>query len=281
MTGNSDALAIPAEQYAEHLKADLDPDPIERPPGPGHNNPPEPTLLERLAAEHAQLDLDTEALAVRANALPAVFKTDAEKATAGDVAADALALWNVGETVRVAEKAPFLKGVRDVDGHFNPRLQRLDRIKTGMLARVTAYNNAVIAEQRRVRDEAERKAREEADKLRRQAEESAAAGRAEDAFADIEDAVAIETQARASTPPVQSAADLTRLKTDSGATMSSRTVWTFEIENVDLIPLDKLRLLFKRDAIEAAIGIYVKNGGRDLAGVKIFQSANAQVSRRG
>ena len=74
-----------------------------------------------------------------------------------------------------------------------------------------------------------------------------------------------------------SAADLSRQRTASGALATAKTEWVFEITDYDAIPLDKLRSYIKRDAIEAAIRMAIKMGNRELPGVRIFEDVKALI----
>lgn len=247
----------------------------------GHNRPPEPTLKERLAEAYADRVAAAAAIAERATAQPKEIDSDETLKIVGDIAADAQKLWKNLDTARANEKAPFLQAGREVDGYFATVLERLERIKGAMLLRATLYNRAKADKERRARDEAARKAREEEEAKRREAEQAAAAGRTDDAMADLEDAQraaaqAAEAQAAVAAP----AADLTRVRTDSGTTISTRTEWTFEIVDFSKIELNALRPYIKRDAIEAALRQYVKMGNRELAGVRIYQDEKAQIGRR-
>jgi hypothetical protein len=243
----------------------------------GGNNPP---IADRLATTYADELAKAEALADRANAQPKEIDSDETLKVIGDIAADAQRLWKTLDAARTNEKAPYLQAGREVDGYFAQVLDRATRIKTAMLARATAYNRAKAEKERREREEIARKQREEAEAKRREAEQAAAAGRVDDAMADVEDAcqaeaAAAEATAAAATP----AADLTRVRSDTGTSITTRTEWTHEIQDFDAIPLDRLRPYLKRDAVEAAIRAFVKIGNRELAGVRIFQNETAQVRR--
>jgi hypothetical protein len=72
-----------------------------------------------------------------------------------------------------------------------------------------------------------------------------------------------------------SAADTVRQHTASGITASARTEWAFEIVAFDAVPLDALKPYFKRDAIDAAIRLAVRQGIRDLPGVRIFEDVKS------
>lgn len=58
---------------------------------------------------------------------------------------------------------------------------------------------------------------------------------------------------------------------------TAKTEWTFEITDPATIDLEPLRYLIKRDAIDAAVKQFVKNGGRQLRGVRIFEKVVAAI----
>lgn len=243
----------------------------------GGNNPPEPTLPERLAELSKPLLADLDAVAELANGAPKELTTDQQVVDVTKIAADAGAVKKSLDTTRTREKQPFLDGGRDVDNHFRQPIDRADKIDKALMARVTSFRRKQSADALAARLDAERKAREEAEAARQEAEQAAQAGRTEDAMAALEDAhhAADRADDIAQAPPVEPPQ---KLQHESGLTAGVATVWTFEITDYDAIPLDKLRMLIKRDAVEAALRQFVKNGNRELVGVKIFE--DIQATRR-
>ncbi len=57
--------------------------------------------------------------------------------------------------------------------------------------------------------------------------------------------------------------------------MSAKAPWDFEITDYEKIPLDNLRPYFKRDDIEKALRFAVKQGARQIPGVRVFQNTKA------
>jgi hypothetical protein len=255
------------------MQAHSDPAPI------GHNQPPEPTLIERLGEVYS-LEIDRAVrMADRANAAPAIIATDEQLAQIGEIGAEAGKIFKELDALREVEKKPFLEAGRAVDGYFKPALDRLERIKKAMTDRATVYQRAKAAAAREAREAAEREARERADAARREAEKAAAAGRADDAIADLEAAQAAEQQAAQArqAAAATSAADDTRLRAGE-TTITTRTEWAFEIADYDAIPLDKLRPYLDRAAVEKALRQFLKfsKGSSPLPGVKFFQQETAQ-----
>lgn len=245
--------------------------------GIGHNQPPEATIPERLADTYGEATQQADMIAARANEAPRQIIDDEWLKKAGDIGADALKLWKTIEAARNAEKAPYLAAERQVDGFFKPTLERLDRIKRAMLDRAGAYNRAKADAERRVREEEARRQREAADLARQEAEQAAAAGRMDDAMADLAGAqVAAAAASEAAAAATAPAADLTRTRSGAGTLITTRTVWAFEVTDFDAIPIDRLKPYLKREHVEQAIRLAVKQGVRDLPGVRIFQEEAAQ-----
>jgi hypothetical protein len=251
----------------------------EAPAGPGHNRPPEPTLPERLAETYAAALTDLDALAATANKLPKEATTDEERDACAEGAADAATQRRALDAARIAEKAPFLKGEREVDGFFRDPLARADRIEKALTQRVTIYNRAKKKREDDARAESERQAREEAAEKQRLAEEAMAAGRTEDAMADLADAAKASDVADdiAQAPPIEPEP----VRTATGVTITPATKWTFEITDLAKVDLEALRPFIKPDAIEAAIRAFVRinKGGRQITGVRIFEDDTAKIRR--
>ena len=244
----------------------------------GHNQPPEPTLAERLAEVTAPLLAELDALADLANKAPKEVTTEQDVVDVTKIAADAGAMRKLLDTTRTREKEPFLQGGRDVDNHFRQPIERADKIDKALMARVTAFRRKQAADAAAARAEAERKVREEAEVARREAEAAAQAGRTEDAMAALEEAVHADDRAD-DIAQAEAVDPAPKLQHESGLTAGVATEWKFEIVDYDAIPLDKLRALIKRDAIEAALRQFVKNGNRELAGVRIFEDIKATRRR--
>ncbi len=157
-----------------------------------------------------------------------------------------------------------------------PLTGRLGRIMDAFQAIGDAY-----AEEKAAKERAEAQAR--ADKLRKEEEarqelarKAEEAGRAKtavnhEAKAEIAALQAAEAEAIANAP----AAELVRTQTDSGMTMSAKTPWDFEITDYDKIPLDNLRPYFKRDDVEKALRFAVRQGARQIPGVRVFAVTKA------
>lgn len=245
--------------------------------GIGGNLPPA-TLRDRLALDHAPLAEEVENLAAKANAAPKIVDSDQAANLVGDLIKEIAAEAKRVNGTREAEKEPFLKGGREVDGFFKAFSDRLDRMKDGLQARITAFLRAKAAEARRLQEEEANRLRFEAEQRRLEAEQAAKAGRMDDAQADMREAIAAEDGAHeASLAASSKPADLARTRSDSGTLSTLKATWTFEIADWDSVDLTKLRPHLKRDDVEKAIRRYVQVGGRELAGVRIFQDEHAVI----
>ncbi|MGV1352842.1 hypothetical protein [Klebsiella pneumoniae] len=250
----------------------------------GHNNPPaDVTLKEHLEQTYALEIAKVGPIADLANRLPKEISTDDHLTQTGDVVIAARDLWKRLDGLRDIEKRPYLNACNTIQAHFGDHLVRLKKIKDGLTLRASEYNRKKADAERKAREEAERKAREDAEAARKAAEQAVAAGRVEDAIADMEDAAAARLRAdQAAAAPKPSAADLTRVRSDSGALATSKTEWTFEITDRSALDLNALRDFIDPDAIDKALRAYtkIKKGTAALAGVRFFEQETAQFRRR-
>lgn len=242
----------------------------------GHNRPP---ISEVLTEQHRNLIAEIEPLAERANAMPRKVEKDEDLGPIGDLVVDASKLAKRLEGVRKAEKEPFLQGGKDVDAFFKPLVERAERIADAFEAIATQYQRDKAAAARRAAEEEARKLREAEEKKRQEAEQAkrqATADRKLDQAEELADK-AEEAEAKAAA----SNAELTKVRTDSGVTAGTRTVWNFQITNYEAIPLDKLRPYFKREHVESAIRslVGIQKGSTNLDGVRVFEDIKSTFRR--
>lgn len=244
----------------------------------GHNNPPEPTLRERIEETYVDQFAEIETLATRANALPAEIKTDDDLGAVADVAVAASKLAKKLETLRKAEKEPYLRDGKIVDATFTEnRIARLERITGALNQRATAYNNAKLRKADEERRAAERAARDLAERQKLDAAMELEAGNSAGAVEHLENAQRHEEVAREAAAPVK-AADLTRVKSEGGATATTRTEVKARVLDWQKIDLNALRSFIKQDAVEAALRLHVKQFKKSvpITGVEFFDDAVAQ-----
>ncbi len=254
-------------------------------PGIGDNQPPEDAdpLRDRMADIHGALVARQAALlADEALRVPEIIEDEegAEKVT--DYIKELAGCVKTLEGARVSEKEPFLKSGRTVDGFFKKMTDNLGAVKRGASKVLTVYEREKAERERRRLDEEARLAREEAERAQQEAEARA------DALADARDldgAIEAEEQAKqAAADLVQverdaavNAAELSRTRSAKGAVSSLRTFWDFKELDRAQIDLEALRHHLPHAAIESAVRAFVKAGGRDLAGVEIFENTASVV----
>jgi hypothetical protein len=249
----------------------------------GDNRPPPDAdpLRERLQSDHADLCSRADELLAAVERAPEVVNEDNAGAV-GDFIKQLTGHRKTLDATRVNEKEPYLAGGRGVDGFFRPMMDKLDTAKKAIESRLSAYLRAKEAEERRKREEVARRAREE--QQRRAAEAAKLAQAARDAKT-LEEAIAAEEAAKnaeadrikAEKESNAKAAEMSRTRGDFGSVGSLRTFWDFEVLDIHDVPMETIRPHLPIAAVEQAIRGYVKAGGRELPGVRIFENKTAVV----
>ncbi len=235
-------------------------------PGPadqeiGANNPPEPTLIERLAAKYGAADGALQIAKMAADSAPLTAIALGDQ-TALDEAAAFVRRMTAYEKrldeLRVEEKRPHDDNAKLVQQFFNPTINAVVSAKTSVLAVITTHNRAkedqtrrellaAAAEERRLAD-----ARQEA-AAALEADNSGAAGEAvmDHAMRAEETAAAMDRRAAG---PV---ADLVRTQTDGGV-VSGTWSWAFTVTaSIDLrATLGVLGAFISQADVEKAIRAY-------------------------
>jgi hypothetical protein len=245
----------------------------------GHNNPPAPTLAERIEADYAEKFAEIVALAEAANAAPLLVLTDEDVGTVSDVVVKARALGKALEAARKREKQPFIDDGKLVDTLFTKaRLERLETISTKLTERVTTYNRVKADEARKAQREAERVARDLAEQARLDAEMEAQGGNTAAVTEHVETALQAEQQARQAAAPV-SAADATRVRSGSGAVATTRTVVKARVIDPEKLDLNKLRGFIKPEHIDEALRRFVATNKKTIPipGVEFYDDETAVI----
>jgi hypothetical protein len=272
--------------------------------GIGGNKPP---LLatDDLAKQNTDKIKDLAALLEEARALPEVVTSDEEDGKVTDVVRALQTNHKRAENARVETKAPYLAAQRLVDSFFGSALlDKIEKTKSILEARLTVYKRKKDADERARLLEVARVAKVAADALAAEAErvrlEAARERQEEEAAAAFEETVApLAPQQMGTVKAAENAAldaafdarsaekaayvkpaELTRNRSASGGAASTLVeTWTFEITNIDEIPLDVLRSFIPRADIEKAIRrhVAVHKGNKPLAGVRIYSEENARV----
>lgn len=282
------------------------------PPAIGHNSIA--NLSEILDETYLPLMRDIAQMVLRLETeAPDECKSDADAGVCSDLYKDADTLIRRIESHRVHEKAPFLEGGTKVDSFF----KGATKLVAGPAKLVADRNFAWL---RLKREAAARELHERAEALRRQAEaerkrEAEAAAAAVKARLEAEGhrkvelieqktataeghetraatasdrATLFEEQAaeaeRAAEAP---ASDLARTRGKSSLG-TLQEVPAFEVEDWEIVPLDKLRPYLDRDAIGKAIKgfmtihkahVFQDDGRKLLAGVRFFKTDKGQIRR--
>ena len=263
----------------------------------GHNRPPPDAeqISDRLAEAHAEVvKRQAELLDALKRAPETVYGGNAGQVT--DFIKQIAAATKHINVARTVEKEPFLNGGRTVDTFFKRLADPLDKAKATLQDRLTIYERARGNEERRVREEAARIEREEAQRLQAIADERERAAReverAADTDATLDHAIEADAAARQAAAAARQAdadavvaervakakaAQLHTTRGDYGSSSSLRTFWDFADLDRGALDLDALRLHIPLDGLEKAIRAYIKAGGREMRGVRIFKNTKSVV----
>lgn len=244
----------------------------------GDNNPPD--IAEALKIDLPYLfDADLkrrDELVAACGRVPDVIENDETAGKLGDFIVQITGHKKASEAKRVAKKEPYLAAGRVVDGFFKGIIDPLDDWHKKLQRRHTSYLVAKEDRERRDREEQARVERERATAALLAAQE-AERRNVTDADALIDQAVTHEAEAAALQAEAEgSAADLSRVR-GGGSVTSLRTIWTGQVVDLEAVPLERLRPFLSIDVVEQALRSFVRAGGRDLAGCRIFEQKTAQT----
>jgi hypothetical protein len=228
-------------------------------------------IVLRLGADYNALAQSVAAILAEARTLPLEVNDESVASVFTDLITRMRDLKKRVDGIREAEKEPYLTGQRAVDQFFFSLMERLEKRKATdkaggadvLYARLHAYNQKRLDEERRQRAEAERAARAEEDRLaalRRKAEDDRIAAEeaarrarkqskieeheraraeasAREAAARAEETAASIARAEAAHAASAKPADLVRERHESGAMNTMRQVGFAEV--VDPMALDR------------------------------------------
>ena len=236
----------------------------------GDNKPPSPIdeLRNRLEDDYGAVLARRDELLASVERMPDTVNDDAMAGKFGDQIKLISSCIKKADSHRKAEKEPHLEGGRAVDGWFKAITEPLEKAKGLAQAPLAAYERQkAAAERRRLEDEAKRQ--------REEAERAAQDAKTDD---DLDTAVATEETAQdAEVKANASNADLSRTRGDYGSVSSLRTTWKHDGLDRDRLNLEALRPHLTEDAIHQAIRSFIKAGGRNLAGVRIYEHSDVVV----
>lgn len=147
-------------------------------------------------------------------------------------------------------------------------------------------DDAAAAKAKRDAEEADAKAKAALEDARKKSEAEAEASRKADAAgreaskadAQLASAARIERQAsRLEDSARDKPAALARTRGDYGSVSTLQTRWVGELANRRELDLEAIRGFIPEDALVQAIGAFVRAGGRDLRGARIFEETVAQT----
>lgn len=239
-------------------------------------------LRDDLGIKHADILARADELLAAALRVPDTVGDDETAGKVGDFIKQITACGKAAESARVSEKEPHLAASRVVDGFFKAVTDPLDKAKKGIESRLTVFLRAKeeaarkererIAAEERAAAEAARKAAEEAEKA---AQDSAGLATAIDA---AEAARKAQADAETATKAAEvKAAELSRSRGEYGSLASLRTFMDFADLDRATLDLEALRHHLPVEALEKAVRAYIKAGGRELRGVRIYENTQASV----
>lgn len=243
----------------------------------GHNLPPtDEEILKEKLQERSRKDIDLMA-AVMAEPVPEKIDTDDDAKKAADFISKIKCLEKDFEKVHKEEKAPYLSMGRIVDGFFNSRIKDLEDFRKKYSKPVNDFLTRKADAEREAIRAREVAAREAADALAAQA----AAHEAENIKDTANELMDLAVQAEDKADNLGNYADntknatLAKIRTESGVVLSQRTKWVGEPtdETYAGVDLNSIRKWIKPEHIQLAINAAVRDGERNIAGVKVYQKA--------
>lgn len=245
------------------------------------NNPPDPIaeLAARLEQSNAPLLKRKEDLAAAAGRMPEI-SDDETAGKASDFIKLISAALKTSEAARTEAKEPHLAAGRTVDTFFKNRVSDpLTTLKRDVESKLTTYLQRKEAERRRAADEEARRIREKAAAEARAAQQAATQGDVRAAATALDAAATMSQQAQSVAAKAQAAtpAELSRTRGEVGSVASLRQTWVGEVEDRETLDLEALRPYLAMDALRTAVGGFVRAGGRELKGARIYQQTTAAV----
>lgn len=244
----------------------------------GHNNPPndETIINQNLQVAHLSLLAQAETLFLEANNLGKIETAEDAAKVTDTIKAINTAMKQL-DKARADEKEPYYTKGKLIDKFFNRPIDALEVVKAKASKFMTDYLN----EQAKI--EAQRR-REEAERLRKEAEAEAAkaqtmedVGLQEGAAKALNTAVRLEAKSDRFEASAASGIGLAASLGQSGAVASVRKTWVGEIVDRSDLNMELLRPFIPQSALEQALNAFVKAGGRELKGAKIYEKTISVV----
>lgn len=227
--------------------------------GPGHNEAPPAAqaVTDAMARDYESLATSTTALLESARTLPPTVTDKISLGKYSDMVVQMRDTVSRSKAFHKKEKEPYLRGGQAVDAFFFGLNERLEKAMAVLTQRVNTYQQALLAEERRQREEARREAERVAEEARLREERARAA--ASKAQRGIEANVAAkrleEAEAHAAAP--SAAIARTRFE-DSQTLVTMRQVPFVEVTDYNELPLELLRPYIAQDALLRAVKAWAK-----------------------
>ncbi len=233
----------------------------------GGNNPPsEIEILKQRLESHTKEDELINDLVTRK--IPSEILTDEMAGELADFIKSLKTARKSVENIFTAEKAPFFEACKIADAWKNVRWLRIDTCVMDASKPIIAWNSKKEAEEKARQLELARLAQVEAERLAKEAEAHANAGINDTAGELLDFAIEKENKAAALTDKSN---DVRGKSYGSFSSASSRKVWVGEIDNTVVLDLEALRKYLDKESIDKAIRAAIKDGVREIKGVKIFE----------
>lgn len=233
----------------------------------GANQPP---LADMLGEAYLDLLTEFNAWFGSASRAPATVENDTDLTNFGTIITKLRSVRSKAKKAHEIEKAPFLENGRIVDKWFNNIVAQCETAELTLARRQSGYLKKKEDDARKAAESAAAAAALEAAAKLREAERLMDTGDFETAQAAIDLSAAAETTAKEATKTAEAKpADLVRTYASSGTVVSSQAVWRHTIVDKAKIPLDLLRPFIADSDLDKYIKAFVRNGGRQLAGVTI------------
>lgn len=233
----------------------------------GGNNPPsEIEILKQRLESYIKEDALIDQLANKQ--IPLEIEDDGAAGRVTDHIKSLKSVRGTVEKIFKAEKEPFLEACKVADSWKNVRWTKIDAAIATATKPILVWNKKKEDEERARQMEAAKKAQEEAERLALEAAAHADAGINDTAEELLNIAVAEEKKADAM---AEKAEDVRGRSYGNFASASTRKVWVGEIESMANVDLEALRKYLTADDLEKAVRGAIKDGIREIKGVKIFE----------
>lgn len=214
---------------------------------------------------------ESDAIAAR---VPLVIEDDEDLAIANEVVPALRTLARRIDKLRDETKRPHLDASNIIQTHFKALEARPTARQAAIEGSATSFLRKKKAKADAARAEEESKQRAEAARLQAIAEAAAKTGEVEKVVVAAQAAAVAERKADEAAAPVKTSA-VTRTVSPAG-TAALKDDWQFDIADYAAVDVAALAKHFTQAEIDKAVRGFIKDGGRELAGVRIFNDATAK-----